>query len=431
MATFEWSILLPFVLAGALFVTRNPWFRWYAGKGLCVSGAFLTASIGSVLLFTILWPAGVIKADFFQGLAYNTLYSSYALNRTAGMGTHWWDIYSWYYRTAPAIAVLQLIALAYFVIRVFVRREYGLWVWLLFGGLFILASLRQRQIHVHYMAPLFPVVSLFAGVLVHDIGKRLPTIVGKFVPIILAIVCILSAFPKWNKPFTDPQEVPGFSQTAAFLQKAGGLESSILATAAPLLKFYMEGYDIRDIPLGLIPLERINEIKHHRYRYVTIYRDQFELVRGFDDDPGYRFIIENLKLRHTIRHLRRGFECMWIYEDTLWKTPDRIRIPPEVFEPLTTRSGIELWHAPMDSLPIRESELIQLYSDGHIMERRSGWPYRDWRLGYYTVDTYNPRVGLVVAAPGDSGAEWIADREFAAAVPHSNEIPFDRDGLEE
>lgn len=424
LATFDWAVLLPFVLVGSMIIVKSPWLMWKRGLGLIISPSFVVACVGSTLLFAMLWPAGIVKADLFQGLAYNSLYSSFALNKTAGAGSHWWDVYVWYYRTGPVIAVLQLVGMVYVLQRALRGRESGLWAWLLFAMLFLLVSVRQRQVYVHYVSPLFPVGSVFAGVLAHDLGRRVPWRAGVLVPAILLLSCIASAVPKWHRPFTDPHEVPGFSQAAAFLREIGDREGSILATAAPLLSFYLVGFDIRELPLGPMPPHRIEELRRHRHRFVTINLDQLDPARGFVDDPGHRFVVENLSLRKTIRHLRRDFECLWIYEDPLWTRPARVPIEPRLFQPLSTRPGFDLWHVPLDSLPFGEPDLVQLYLDGRIADRHPGWPYRNWHTGYYAMDIANPRVGLVVAVPRDSSPSWFSEHSYVAAVARTQvELP--------
>ncbi len=411
-ATFEWAILLLAVFGIALLAIRNPWVGISKDLRLSVSGQATKAAIGGLILFALLWPAGIIKADWLQALLHHTLYG-----RAHAPDRQWWQFYAMFYRSAPTLAILEALGFGYIAVRAAVRRiRRGTLVWLLFGLAFAALTPFQRLLYAHYVAPLFPVAALFAGLLAHDAGKLLGRRLGVVAALLLVGIASGTAVQKWDHPVADPQEVPGFSQAATFFRDHADPESSILSTAAPLLRFYLPEYDIRSIPYEDMPASTLARAQSHRYRFVLIYRNQLDNVRGFKQGEAYRWIKDNLDLARTIRHLRRGFPCVWIYEDFLYRRPSRIEISPALFRTLETRSATDLWHIPFDELPFNEENVVQLYLDGNLMRNGGGSPYRGWDQFCYWRHIYKPEIGLVVGVPHGQGTAWFRRHRYEAAV---------------
>jgi hypothetical protein len=416
-ATFEWAILLPLVLVIGLLAYPNPWVRFSRATGLMINVTALLLTLGGMALFGVIWPAGVIKADVVENLVYHGLYS-----KAWGGWGHWWHFYTGYYKASPVLALLEAAGLLYVLGRAAARRvRAGTAVWVIFGVAFALCSYFQVIVYVHYIAPLFPVFALFAGLMVHDLARLAQRGLGFLAPAGAVVIAAVTGFQTWNHPFADPHEVPGFSQAAGFFRDTADPEGSILSTAAPLLRFYLTGYDVRDLPYGPTPPERLEQIKQHRFRYVLIYKDQTDRLEGYREDPGYEYLVQNLSLATTIRHLRRGFECVWIYEDTLYRRPDRVVIEPSLFRLMKERAATDLWHVPLAELPFEEEDLVQLYLDGELMRNGGGYPYRGWDEHCYWPHIYKPEIGLVVGVPHGQGPAWFEHRRYGAAVWHAHD----------
>lgn len=284
-------------------------------------------SAGALALFTLLWPAGLLK-----GHVVRTIIDRVRDSALEGRNRGWSAFYSDLFRQAPGFVIASLAGVGAVGFAWWQERRGpaattprsserfaggapigSLLPFVVYVIAGVVLSTKQRLVYLHHIVDLCPSLAVLAGcaLFASVAGVRRSTrgLIGA-----LAIVClVLSVRSSMTSDprVVGPEEHPGYLGVRDFVREHPGLRTYYYY--ADVMEYYAPDAEFVGTPPRHWTEEKVRRVKSERYDFVVSDWVMWD-ARFPDVESLAAALAPEYRLAHVVRHKRTQEPVAWIFE---------------------------------------------------------------------------------------------------------------------